>query len=98
MWLQLYRSVSLIKVRLGVITYGRAPSPGVIGRASPLIAQIPFTDAETVVAALKAQHGHLDIGLGTATSAGGMAVLEALVAAIEVRRTDIGDYSEREHR
>jgi len=37
------------------------------------------------MSALRDQHDSFGIGIGTATSSGGMAVLEALVAAIEVR-------------
>lgn len=67
-----------------MVTYGRAASAGTVRRASPIIAQIPFSDREVVMARLREQYNTLAIGVGTATSSGGMAVLEALVAAIEV--------------
>lgn len=54
-------------------------------RVSPIIAQIPFSVPDAVMSTLKDQHSNLNIGIGTASSSGGMAVLEALVAAIEVR-------------
>jgi hypothetical protein len=74
-----------LKIRLGVITYGRVASSGAMRRVSPIIKQIPFSIPDVVMSALKDQHDSFGIGIGTATSSGGMAVLEALVAAIEVR-------------
>lgn len=70
--------------QIGVITYGRVASNATMRRASPIIAQIPFADREAVMEHLREQYDSLAIGVGTAASAGGMAVLEALVAAIEV--------------
>lgn len=70
--------------KVGVITYGRVASDTTMRRASPIIAQIPFSDREAVMEHLREQYDSLAIGVGTAASAGGMAVLEALVAAVEV--------------
>lgn len=75
----------LLKIRLGVITYGRVASSGAMRRVSPIITQIPFSVPDVVMSVLKDQHNNLNIGIGTAASSGGMAVLEALVAAMEVR-------------
>lgn len=66
-------------------------------RKSPILAQLPFSQPDVILNELK-DHA-TELGLGRATSAGGMAVLEALIAAVEAStssaptRTSSSDYS-----
>ena len=72
-----------LQTRLAVITYSRAESAASVVRRSPLFAQLPFSQPEAIMNELK-DHG-VELGLGRGTAAGGSAVLEAIVAALEVR-------------
>jgi hypothetical protein len=53
-------------------------------RRSPIIAQLPFSPLDKVLAYFQEHYSDMNVGIGTASSAGGMAVLEGLVCAIEV--------------
>jgi hypothetical protein len=70
------------QIRLAVITYSRAGSVASVVPKSPLLAQLPFSQPEVIMNELK-DHG-IELGLGRGTTAGGSAVIEAIVAALEV--------------
>lgn len=71
-----------------MISYGRATEvpggPGLVRRKSPIMAQTPFSPMEKTLDYLRQHYSDLNIGIGAASSSGGMAVLEALVCALEV--------------
>lgn len=70
------------QIRVGVVCYSRAVSETSI-RRSPILGTIPLSPPDYVMMYIKTHRP--EVGIGQAASSGGMAVLEAIVAALEVR-------------